>query len=138
MITGRKKSTQTYVARLNGRRVEPAEMAIAMNRHFIKAGAYISEVDEDKSSAILEQSQLPNSIFLSPTNASEVQTFVLKLKNNVAYGIDGIAPLAVKHIASEISEVLAFIINLTLSNGVFPQKLKGARVRPIHKGGGDK
>lgn len=137
VITGRKKSTQSHVARLNGRRVESAEMAIAMNRHFIKAGAYISEVDEDKRSAILEQSQLPNSIFLSPTNASEVQTFILKLKNNVASGIDGIAPLPVKHIASEISEVLAFIINLTLSTGVFPQKLKVARVRPIHKGGGD-
>lgn len=90
VITGRKKSTQSHVARLNGRRVESAEMAIAMNRHFIKAGAYISEVDEDKRSAILEQSQLPNSIFLSPTNASEVQTFILKLKNNVASGIDGI------------------------------------------------
>lgn len=126
MITGRKKSTQSHVARLNGRRVESAEMAIAINRHFIKAGAYISEVDEHKSRAILEQSQLSNSNFLIPTNASEVQTFVLKLKNNAESGIDGIAPLPVKHIASEINEILALLINLTLSTGVVPQKLKVA------------
>lgn len=78
---------------------------------------------------------MPESIFVRPTDAVEVANFICKLKTNVASGIDEIGPAELKLISPLICEVLSFIINLTLTTGIFPRHLKLAKVTAIFKGG---
>jgi hypothetical protein len=49
--------------------------------------------------------------------------------------LDGISTNWIKCIAVEISVPLAYILNLSLTTGVFPSKLKTSRVVPIYKSG---
>lgn len=46
--------------------------------------------------------------------------------------------MPIKYVADVLSAPLAYIINLSFSTGIFPDKLKIARVCPIFKGGNPK
>lgn len=50
-----------------------------------------------------------------------------------AAGYDEISPKVLKHAASYLIKPLTYIINHTLKTGIFPDKLKHAKVIPIHK-----
>ena len=50
-----------------------------------------------------------------------------------ATGLDNLSPRLVKEAAPIISESLAIIFNKTIDTGLFPTKLKTAKVTPVHK-----
>lgn len=75
------------------------------------------------------------SIFLQPTDSVEIQNLIDKMKCTASAGPDGIRPEPIKYVSGEISVVLAYIVNLSISSGIFPDALKTARITPIHKGG---
>ena len=56
------------------------------------------------------------------------------LKNS-ASGHDGINAHVLKNVINEIIEYLIYLINLSLSQGVFPDGLKTAIVTPVYKKG---
>ena len=64
---------------------------------------------------------------------SELEVICKSLKMGKAPGHDNIPVLVIKKSFSEISEPLLYIINLSLAKGVFPDKLKTAKVVPIYK-----
>ena len=47
--------------------------------------------------------------------------------------MDGISPVLLKHIKHEISKPVTLILNQCLTTGIFPDKLKIAKVVPIYK-----
>ena len=47
--------------------------------------------------------------------------------------LDGISPVLLKHIKHEISKPVTLILNQCLATGIFPDKLKIAKVVPIYK-----
>lgn len=53
---------------------------------------------------------------------------------NKASGLDGISAKLLKEAGPIVSASLTYIINLSLTTGIFPDDWKGARVSPIHKG----
>ena len=57
------------------------------------------------------------------------------LKNSNSSGYDEVSTLLLKKIAPVIIEPLTIIINQSLHSGIFPSKLKIAKVVPIHKKG---
>ena len=57
------------------------------------------------------------------------------LKSKKAAGVDDISPYFLQLSSNILAPALSFIINHCLSLGVFPQKLKIAKVIPIHKSG---
>ena len=57
------------------------------------------------------------------------------LKTNKATGIDDISAKYLKLSASVVSQPLATILNLSITNGIFPDDLKKAKVTPIFKKG---
>lgn len=133
-ITSRKVVAQLQFTHLDGEPVGSLEIANRMNNHFIRAGAHPTHTDKSGKCAT-NIPHLPSSIFLQPTNDTEVRDLIGKINNNAAAGVDGFLSNAIRCVAREISEVLAYIINLCLSTGVFPDDLKVARVTPIYKGG---
>ena len=71
-------------------------------------------------------------------NFSTVSTdHLLKIINNLkpksSFGHDNISTMLLKSISLEIISVLSLIINQSLSTGIFPDKLKIAKITPIYK-----
>ena len=59
----------------------------------------------------------------------------MKVTNTKSTGEDEIPTNLLKYTADLISGPLSHIINLSLKNGTFPNKLKCAKIKPIHKKG---
>ena len=67
----------------------------------------------------------------------EVRNIVLSLKNSSA-GFDQISAKVIKHILPSIIIPIYHLINRSFELGVFPQRLKLARVIALFKGGDGK
>ena len=76
-----------------------------------------------------------NSIFLEVVTSQELGTIVNKLKNKTSFDADGVNMSVVKIIYHVIADPLTFICNLPLTSGVFPDKMKIAKVIPLFKSG---
>ena len=55
------------------------------------------------------------------------------LNNKSTYGFDRISTKLLKNMKMELCHQLQLIINQSLDHGIFPQKLKMAKVIPIYK-----
>lgn len=110
------------------------EVANTFNSHFIDAGA-LSQNDTPVSCTEYILNRCSSTVFLAPTEQHEIQTIILSLKDSCASGEDDIKVKPLKAVSEIVSTPLAHICNLILSNGVFPDKMKLARVTVIHKSG---
>lgn len=71
-------------------------------------------------------------------NAESVSKIIDSLKSKPSYGWDGMSSNLLKTIKNSILESLTLIVNQVLLNGVFPDKLKVAKVTPVFKKGSNK
>lgn len=80
---------------------------------------------------------IPNekSMFIRPVTALEIVDIVRKLKNKMTSGFDEIPTQIIKFCIPEICEPLAYIVNNSITHGVFPTKLKTALIKLLHKKG---
>lgn len=77
----------------------------------------------------------PNySLFLSPTNPTEIVKYVNSIESTSS-SIDDISPIVIKHSVSFLLVPLTHIFNLSLKTGIFPEEMKKAKVIPFHKSG---
>jgi hypothetical protein len=77
--------------------------------------------------------QYANLMCVYPTTDCEIIDIVHNLKANKSAGHDELSPRVIKSVISSIAQPLSDIFNLSLSTGVFPDKLKIAKVSPIFK-----
>ena len=75
-----------------------------------------------------------HSLFLTPTDENEISEIIASLKTS-SPGYDGIDMKIIKPIKNSILKPLAYICNLSFSQGKFPDQLKVAKIIPIHKKG---
>lgn len=127
-ITSRKSSCTSQIQLLN------KSQMTSMNEHFVQAGSRASR-GERSMVRVIDIPPVTSSIFLQPTDSVEIQNLIDKMKCTASAGPDGIRPEPIKYVSGEISVVLAYIVNLSISSGIFPDALKTARITPIHKGG---
>ena len=71
-------------------------------------------------------------MFAKPTNLHEITNIIMNLKNS-SRGWDIINAHVVKQTYSSYIEPLLHILNLSLSQGYFPNELKIAKVIPLFK-----
>ena len=76
-----------------------------------------------------------SSIYLHPTSPQEIIKLIYNLDSNKASGYDDISPFILKTAVHIIPLPLSIILNLCISNGVFPNNLKVAKVIPVYKSG---
>ena len=74
------------------------------------------------------------SIFLTPITTLEVDKYINNLKPKQSSGLDGINNIVLKELRDIITEPLTLIFNNSLQEGLFPTKMKTARVVPLYKG----
>ena len=72
------------------------------------------------------------SFFLSPTKESEEKKIIAELKDG-APGKDGIISKSLKCISDHVAIPLTRLINLSYSQGIFPNEQKVALVSPLYK-----
>ena len=70
-----------------------------------------------------------------PITETVVDKIITNLNSKTSFGHDGISTLVFKSIKNIIIKPLTIIINRTLKKGIFPKKLKIAKVVPIYKAG---
>ena len=74
-----------------------------------------------------------NSIFITPVTKSEVEKYITNLQPKKSSGLDKIDNILIKELRDLISEPLSIIYSNSLSEGTFPEKMKTAKVIPLHK-----
>ena len=77
----------------------------------------------------------PDSFSISPCTVNEVSNVIQSLKNGKSSGPNSIPVKLLKILNHPISSVLSVLINESFSTGIFPDKLKMAKVIPIFKKG---
>ena len=73
------------------------------------------------------------SIILKPTSSQEVRDICNSFKFGKATGCDNVSMTVIKDSLNIIADPLSEIIYISLSNGIFPDKLKIAKVHPVFK-----
>ena len=80
---------------------------------------------------------MPNGIFfqIPLITPGQVSAIISALDPSKVIGIDGLGPRILKTIGQTLSPSIAALINKSILTGKFPDKLKIAKVFPIHKSG---
>jgi len=86
-------------------------------------------------SQIARDSSVPNSFFYENITPFEVIQIINSLDNSNACGIDKISNKLLKNIVYNVAHILAYLFNLSVETGVFPNELKSAVVIPLYKKG---
>jgi len=69
------------------------------------------------------------------TSTHEIDKLIQPMKCKNSYGYDEISSRILKSSAPYVLSPLTFILNKTLSTGVFPERLKFSEVKPLYKKG---
>jgi hypothetical protein len=122
---------------INGKISEdPQLIADCFNHFFTHVGPTLD--NKIPSTTTDPLSYIPNNytinIFLQPTTPEEIVKIIDKLRN-CAVGWDGLPSSILKDNKYILSSVLTHIVNLSLTNGVFPEELKLGNIIPIFKSG---
>lgn len=115
---------------------DPVLISNEFNQYFANVGPSLANLIQDvheKPTDYIHFSSL-NSLFLSPATPSEVNTVIMQLKNTSCAN-NAIRPDILKSVSSTIQDPLCRIINMSFTEGVFPDELKCATITPVFKTG---
>ena len=73
------------------------------------------------------------SIFVTPITKTEVEKYINNLKLKKSSGLDKIDNILIKELQDLISEPLSTIYSNSLTEGIFPNRMKTLKVIPLHK-----
>ena len=117
----------------------PKEIANEFNNFFVNVGPNLArEIEEPREKDGLDEKLInlnPHSIFISSVNEQEILQIVNKFKNKKSTDHTNNDMMIVKNIIETIVTPLTHICNLSFETGIFPEKMKTAKVIPIFKNG---
>ena len=106
------------------------EKANQYNEYFATVG---SEIQKELNIMDIEVETKNTGFTFTSETEENVQKLLERIRTNVAVGIDGINAKVLKDGADIIVPILTSIINLSYELNQFPDQLKSASVKPIHK-----
>ena len=81
------------------------------------------------------QNPVKDRIYIDPVYEDEIKSIILNINIHKSCGPTSIPTNILKYLVNDIASPLSLIINLALTSGVHPDKLKIAKVIPIFKKG---
>ena len=116
---------------------DPSDIANSFCKYFTNVGPDLARKIPNTNISFHSflNSGCNKSIFLRPTNANELQEICNLFKTGKSPGYDNISMYVIKRSFDLLAEPLANIINVSLSMGIFPNKLKIAKIIPVFKTG---
>lgn len=77
----------------------------------------------------------PQTMFMQPTDETEIEDIIGNLKSNTSPGFDNIRTETLKEIKSYIKKPIAYIVNKIIGEGKWPDSFKRGIIKPIYKNG---
>jgi len=118
----------------------PGRVAETLNSYFCEIPKELLEVGGIQrpihGNYHLKINQNPNSMFLHPVTENKLKKVAGSLKNKLTAGLDDVPEYVIKQCIDQLTKPLTDIYNASLESGIFPDKLKIAKVIPVHKKGG--
>ena len=141
-ITGRKAQPRLpdYV-NIDNRKVEGnQEIAECLNSYFVSVGPQLAKAIPNQHLQWdhfhkEKRKTLSDSFSLQPVTQAEVRMILRNCANKTSMDAQQLDIKLLKTLADAIVPPLTHICNLSFCSGVFPEKMKVARVLPLHKGG---
>ena len=140
-ILNQKKVKHKNISNLliNDKKVtEPQVIADSFNNFFCNIGESLANKFSNQNNYDYKKflkDPASHSIFLFNTNMAEIISTVRNLKNSNSTGHDEISLKFIKLSLPILAPALVKIFNLSLTSGIYPDKLKIAKVIPIFKKG---
>ena len=113
-------------------------IANEFNKYFVNIGPNLaSNIDSPIDKSFTDYLKTPNinSFHFKLVTENDIKDIIKKLKDKSSSGHDKLSNKLLKLIKDDITKPLTCIINQTLKSGIFPEKLKFAKVIPIFKKG---
>ena len=140
-ITKRKnnKSIEETTIVHNGKSIsDKSEIANCFNNFFVNIGPSLAskiKSSSNKSFSDFMKPNICNSFFLQPTCEEEIVNITSMFKSKKSCGYDNVSMWLVKAVIQYIKVPLTHICNISLQSGLFPDKMKLAKVVPLFKSG---
>ena len=116
--------------------LDPSEFPNSLNSHFVSVGPKLaSRIPNSRThfSEYLPKRSNAGSFVFQPVIPTEIELEILSTPSNKALGLYS-CPIRIMKCASKIiSRPLCKLINFSIANGIYPSKLKHAKVIPIYK-----
>lgn len=112
------------------------EIANQFNKYYVNVGPTLAnQVDNfpGSYSDYLHQNNYPHSLYFEPSSPNEILNIIKCMKPKTSCGYDNISPKLVTKSTFVICELLSYIANLSMQQGIFPSLMKIAKVIPIYK-----
>ena len=123
----------------NGREIRDKKgIANGFNSFFINVGPNLAKQIKNPSHVSVEnymRESNKNTMFLDPVDGTEITNIVKSFGNKTSVDCHGISMSLIKHIIVTLADPLTHICNLSFETGVFPEKMKVAKVVPLFKSG---
>lgn len=114
----------------------PNEICEQFNKYYLNLTSQSSNSNKNPENKINHNLITnPNTIFLTPIDSHDMFNFIKSLKNKNSTGYDLINTKMIKLSSTYISSPLCYIVNLCLTEGHFPNRLKYSIVKPLYKKG---
>ena len=116
---------------------DPKEIANEFNEYFVQVAPSLVDKLPKTSKQFFDYlgPQTNNSFFVEPTSPEEIHDLINQLDPKKSKDVYNFPIDIIKKIKNVIADPLSMIVNSSFSNGIFPDKLKYAKVLPIHKSG---
>ena len=134
----RNKSIPATMLYNNKKFTTTTNIAKKFNEHYSKVAERLlnnQKIGSDPLSSILPSKQ---SFFFRPTTQFEVSDIINQLDDKKAMDIYNFPVTILKQLSETISPIISHIINSSVKQSVFPEKLKLAKVIPLFKNNGAK
>ena len=135
----RKKSKRINFIRSNGHSFlsdDPKTIGNTLNKYFSSIGDQLATDIPEVNTTFSDYLDPPlqNSFYFDPIIPQEIETEISLLPYNKALGLYSTPVKLLKLAKSAISIPLTEIFNKSVLTGVYPSKLKHAKVIPVYKG----
>ena len=142
IIVGKKqKQRKISKIEINGNLTEDSEIvADHFNNYFANVGSDLAKKIPNCVENPIDylKGRQADSMFFTPTTQFEIIDIISNLKNTNSVGHDNIPFRVIKHCSSELAEIICHVINQSMTDGVFPDCLKIAKIVPVFKSENEK
>lgn len=116
---------------------QPNEIVNQFNQYFTNIGPKLAKeiVNTNQVDALSKIPTTDKTIFIQATDENEIISVVKNCKTKTSADWNGLDMSVLKDIIECVVKPISYIFNLSLQSGVFPEKMKMAKVMPIHKAG---
>lgn len=129
-------TSEIHEINISGRKLtDKREIANAFNQHYTQVGKIMADKICKPSISVIKRNIVDSTIFLNPTDTTEVAGYINELNNHKSPGMDAITAEILKLAVDFIKEPLTHVINKILETGNFPNAFKTAVIKPLFKKG---